>query len=129
MSGPHPHDAGSPPPQDRVGPPYQPPYGTGYPYAAYGYAAGYAREHPQGTAVLILGIVSVVACGLAGPFAWVMGNNAMRDVEQYPYAYTNRNNIQAGRILGIIGTVLLALQVLFVVGILVLALIGASTGT
>jgi hypothetical protein len=127
MSGPYPYDSGSQhPPQDRVDPP---PYNTGYPYASYGYAAGYAREHPQGTAILVLGIVSIVACGLAGPFAWTMGNNAMRDVEQYPYAYTNRSNIQAGRILGIVGTGLLVLQLLCAVGFFVLLAVGSTAGS
>jgi uncharacterized membrane protein YjgN (DUF898 family) len=125
MSGPYPYDSGSqPPPQDRI----DPPYGTGYPYGNYGYAAGYAREHPQGTAILVLGIVSIVACGLTGPFAWTMGNNAMRDVDQYPYAYTNRSNIQAGRILGIVGTGLLVLQLLSVVGFFVLLAVGSLAG-
>jgi hypothetical protein len=127
MSGPGPYDSGYEPPQDRPGPYQQP--APGYQYPMYGYAAGYAREHPQGTAVLVLGIIGIVACGLAAPFAWVMGNNAMRDVEQYPYAYTNRSNIQAGRIMGIIGTALLALQLLFLIGFLTIAVVGASAGS
>lgn len=121
MSGPPPYDAGSqPPPQDQ---PYPPP-GAGGPYGPqdrpyqqppsyYGYR--YSREHPQGTTILILGICSLVVCQLLGPVAWVMGNNAIREIDTDPYAYNNRSSVQAGRICGIIGTVLIVLWVLVMV--------------
>jgi hypothetical protein len=150
MSGPPPYDAGSqPPPQDQPYPPpggngpygpqgqpqdrpYQQPYqqqapyyGAGYPNTNYGY--GYSREHPQGTTILILGICGLVACQLLGPVAWVMGNNAIREIDANPYAYSNRSSVQAGRICGIIATVLTVLWVLFMVLLFVpLALTGSS---
>ena len=143
MSGPSPHDAGwQPPPQDQpypppgasgpVGPqgqpqdspwqqPYQQPpaYGAGYPNTNYGYGYGYSREHPQGTTILILGICSLVVCQLLGPVAWVMGNNAIQEIDANPYAYSNRSSVQAGRICGIIGTVLIALWLLFMVAMFI----------
>lgn len=83
-----------------------PPYQSGYqpPY-------GEVREHPQGTLILVLGILSLVICGFLGPVAWVMGNNALAEIDQNPGAYTNRGQVQAGRICGIIATVLLILGV------------------
>jgi hypothetical protein len=80
-------------------PPAQPPYGS--PYGGYG---GY--EHPQGTTILVLGILSLVVCSLLGPFAWVMGNNALAEIDRNPRAYSNRGMVQAGRICGIVGTVI-----------------------
>lgn len=137
MSGSSPHDAGSqPPPQDQPYPPpgasgpygpqgqpqdrpYQQPYqqppayGAGYPNTNYGYGyAYYSHDHPQGSTILILGICSLVVCQLLGPVAWVMGNNAIREIDANPYAYSNRSNVQAGRICGIIATALVALWLL-----------------
>jgi hypothetical protein len=90
-----------PPPAPGYGSPYGSPYG------------GY--EHPQGTTILVLGILSLVVCQLLGPVAWVMGNNAIAEIDRNPMAYTNRGTVQAGRICGIIATALTALFVLFIV--------------
>lgn len=89
------------------------PFRQAPPYYGYGYR--YSREHPQGTTILILGICSLVVCQLLGPVAWVMGNNAIREIDTDPYAYSNRSSVQAGRICGIIGTVLIVLWVLVMV--------------
>jgi Domain of unknown function (DUF4190) len=70
------------------------------------------QPHPQGTTILVLGILSLVICGFLGPVAWIMGNNAMAEIDRNPAAYSNRGNVVAGRILGIIATVLLVLGVL-----------------
>jgi len=83
-------------------------------------------DHPQGTTILILGILSLVVCGLLGPVAWIMGNNALAEIDRTPTAYANRGNVQAGRICGIIATVLLALVVVFII-IVMAAAAGSST--
>ena len=73
------------------------------------------REHPNGTAVLVLGILSLVACGVCGPFAWSMANTALREMDAQPgVTFSNRGNVTAGRICGIIGTAFLALGLLWV---------------
>jgi hypothetical protein len=104
------------PPSYPPGPP-GPPYGYGYP------PPGYGVEHPQGTTVLVLGILSLVICGVIGPFAWSIGNRALREIDAAPPGYyRNRGNVAAGRICGIIATVLL------IVGALVLVLVlGVTT--
>jgi hypothetical protein len=109
------------PPQGAYQGPWQ--YAQGpYPYPPYG-AYGGAREHPQGTTILVLGIVSLAGallCGfllLLGPVAWIMGNTALAEIDQNPMAYSNRGNVQGGRICGIIATVLLVLGVLFIMAI------------
>jgi hypothetical protein len=71
------------------------------------------QPHPQGTTILVLGILSIVICGILGPIAWVMGNNAVAEIDRNPAAYSNRSTVNAGRICGIIGTVLLVLSILF----------------
>jgi hypothetical protein len=69
-------------------------------------------EHPQGTTVLVLGILSVVICGVLGPFAWAKGNTALAEIDRNPIAYSNRSYVQIGKILGIVGTCFLLFQIL-----------------
>jgi hypothetical protein len=73
------------------------------------------QPHPQGTIILVLGILSILICGFLGPVAWIMGNNAVAEIDRNPAAYTNRGTVNAGRICGIIGTVLLILGILLVI--------------
>lgn len=63
--------------------------------------------HPNGTTILVLGILSLVVCSLIGPFAWVMGNRALREIDTSGHLYENRGSVQAGRICGIVGTCLM----------------------
>ena len=114
---------------------YGPPPGYGAPqYGAapqYGVPYGYGPpqyEHPQGTTVLILGILGIVACQILAPFAWVMGNRALAEIDANPAAYSNRGLVVAGRICGIVGSVLLGIYLAFflVYFLIVLAAIGSS---
>jgi hypothetical protein len=89
---------------------YQPPGQGPWHQGPYG---GIAMEHPQGTTILVVGILSLVICGLLGPVAWVMGSNALQEIDRNPGAYTNRSTVVAGKVCGIIATVLLVIGVLF----------------
>jgi hypothetical protein len=71
-------------------------------------------EHPDGTTVLILGVLSLVVCRFLGPVAWIMGNKAIAEIDGNPGAYTNRGSVQAGRICGIISSSLIILTVVFI---------------
>jgi hypothetical protein len=102
-------------------PPPPPPPTYGSPYGGYG-----GQEHPQGTTVLVLGILSLVVCQLLGPFAWVMGNNALAEIDRNPAAYTNRSAVQAGRICGIVSTGLMILAVVVLAVVLPLSLAASS---
>lgn len=74
------------------------------------------RDHPSGTTVLVLGILGLVVCGLLAPIAWIKGNSAKREMDAQPHInWTNRGSVTAGRILGIIGTVIIVLGIVFVV--------------
>lgn len=79
-------------------------------------------EHPDGTTVLVLGILGLVVCGIIGPFAWKMGNKALREIDSRPdLVYSNRSNVTAGRILGMVSTAFLALGAVFLLIWLVFA--------
>lgn len=103
---------------------YQAP-GSGYAPSGFG---GYPvqREHPQGTTILVLGIMSIVCCGLLGPVAWIMGNTAIKEIDASPGAYSNRGNVQAGRIIGIVASVLLIVSI---VGWILLVALGAASSS
>ena len=77
------------------------------------------RNLPNGTAVLILGILSIVTCccygfiGLTlGIIAVVLANKDLKMYQESPELYLNYKNLNIGRILGIIGIVLSALTML-----------------
>jgi hypothetical protein len=100
--------------------PPPPPFGTWSPYGA--------PEHPQGTTILVLGVLSLAigfaSCGLGlllGPVAWIMGNTALAEIDRNPTAYSNRGNVQAGRICGIVASCLLILGTLLLPVILLVA--------
>jgi|FaiFalDrversion3_1042247.scaffolds.fasta_scaffold49413_1 phosphotransferase system glucose/maltose/N-acetylglucosamine-specific IIC component len=79
------------------------------------------------TLILVLGILSLVCCGLLGPVAWIMGNNALRDIDAGLGNPNDRGLVVAGRILGIIATVLLVLGILIYGAIFLLAILGVTT--
>ncbi len=92
----------------------------------WGMSAQRASEHPEGTTIMVLGILSLVICGLLGPFAWVKGNRAMREMESQPHTiWTNRGQVRAGQICGIVSSCLL----MFGAAIMVLALAAAASSS
>jgi uncharacterized membrane protein YjgN (DUF898 family) len=102
-------------------PPGQPPHG-GYPPDLYGPPQPYAPpEHPQATTVMLLGILSVAVCGLIAPFAWVMGNRVVREIEASNGQLGGHSQAQVGRIIGIVWTCIMG--VVLVLGLVGLAIV------
>ena len=79
----------------------------------------------RGTTVLVLGILSIVVCQPLGIAAWVMGNNDLREMNNGLMDPSGRDSTSAGRVCGIIGTVLMILWLLVVMVVLVMGGIGA----
>ena len=105
--------AGPPPPY-----PYQGPGGPpGYPY-------GPRPEQGQATTALVLGILGVALCSLVAPFAWWIGRSSLREIDASGGALGGRGKAQAGYIMGIVGTILLALVV---VGLVLLFAVDTTT--
>ena len=86
-----------------------------------------APDHPRATLALILGILGIVVCGFIAPFAWRMGKRTVDEIDASQGRLGGRGSAQAGYILGLIGTVLLGLGLLFLVVVVVIAIIGAAT--
>lgn len=85
-------------------------------------------EASQATTVLVLGILSLVICQVLGPFAWVMGNRELEAIDSGKRPPENRGTANAGRILGIIGTALLAIGIIIGIFFLVFAVFSISMG-
>ena len=110
---PYPPQAQPYPPQAQPYPP-QAPGGYGpNPYPAYpgGPAWGppVPPAHRQAMTAMVLGIVGLLCCSPAAPFAIWLGHKAMREIDASGGQLSGRGQAQAGFILGIIGTVLLVI--------------------
>ena len=90
------------------------------------------RALPNATAVLVLGILSIVVCFITGIIALVMAKKEMGLYNANPGMYTpaSLSNIKTGKICAIIGIVLQGIAVLVYIVIIVAAAgaIGAAGG-
>ena len=149
-------DPAGPPPEPPSGywqqQPQSPGYGPPWAYGGqqpqqpqYGQQPSYDQPYPPypvpppnhggALASMIVGIVSLVlACGygiglLGAPVAWYLGSKSLREIDASQGRLGGRGMAQAGKVMGIIGTVLLGiLLVVVVVGISLLVANSESSG-
>ena len=76
----------------------------------------------RGILILVLGILGLVICGPLGIVAWVMGSGDLKEIDAGTMDPAGRGTTQAGKICGIIATILMIIGV--IVGILIVALAG-----
>ncbi|HEV2393405.1 MAG TPA: DUF4190 domain-containing protein [Verrucomicrobiae bacterium] len=69
----------------------------------------------RGNLILVFGILSIAICQPFGIAAWVMGNGDLKQIDAGTMDPSGRSLTNAGRICGIIGTILFILQL--VIGI------------
>jgi hypothetical protein len=86
------------------------------------------RALPNATAVLVLGILSIVFCFICGIVALVLASGDRRNYLRDPQHYTNASYelLKAGRICAIIGLSIWAVILLFYIAIFVFAIGFAS---
>ena len=134
MTNPHDENPQTQPPQPPPGQPGQYPQGPGQP-APYGqqspmpYGQPYGTpppEHPQGTLILIFGILGIFITIFA-PIAWYLGNKARNDIRASGFQYSNEQNISIGRMLGKVFTIIAIVTIVIV--IISLIVIGVFAGT
>ena len=80
--------------------------------------------------MLVLGILSLVVCGVLGPFAWSMGNRALREIDASQLTAQplgGRETVNVGRILGMVATILLVLGLVVGLGLVVVAITSSTS--
>ena len=78
----------------------------------------------RGTTTLVLGILGLVVCQILAPIAWILANGVRRDAAAA--GWPEPGNARAGRILGIIGTALVALAVAFIAIVIIAAAVSSK---
>jgi hypothetical protein len=102
-------------------------YGMRNPSAQPDEASGYVAPH-RGSTVLTLGILGVVGvCFICGIIAWVMGNEDLRAMREGRMDRAGEPMTSAGRICGMISTILLI--VALVIGLIFLTAGGLAMST
>ncbi|WP_152362950.1 CCC motif membrane protein [Microlunatus speluncae] len=100
----------------------------------YGGGGGVPQPHPKGTQILVLGILSIVlACGVIGLIlgivTMVQSKPVLAEIDANPAAYNNRQQVNIGRILGIVGLILGALSIVYWIIMIVIGIGSAMVGS
>jgi hypothetical protein len=61
---------------------------------------------------MVLGIIGLAACQLLAPIAWFIGSKAVNEIDASPGAYSGRGEANAGKIMGIVGTCIIAVTII-----------------
>ena|SRR5215204_1870423 len=99
-------------------------------YAPAPYGQGYsapAGDHPQGTTILVLGIVGIFFT-ICAPIAWYLGSRALKEIRASGMTYNNQQQIVIGRTLGIIFSILAIIGLVLAVFFVIIAVVTASQG-
>ena len=80
----------------------------------------------RGTLILVLGILGLVLCAPLGIVAWIMGKGDLREMDAGAMDPTGRSLTNAGKICGLIATILMIVGVVIVLGLFGLGLGGAA---
>jgi len=80
----------------------------------------------RGTLILVLGILGLVICGPLGIAAWLMGSGDLKAMDAGTMDPAGRSNTNAGKICGMIATILMIIGA--VIGVLVLSTMLLAVG-
>jgi hypothetical protein len=92
-------------------------------------------DHPEATKSMVLGLIALIGgftCYVPlalGPWAWVVGRRAVREIDAQPGRFEGRGQAMAGYVTGVVATVLLVLGVLLLLGVLALFAVSPGGGT
>jgi hypothetical protein len=87
------------------------------------------RPH-RGVLILVLGILGFVLCGIFTSIpAWVMGNSDLKAIQAGQMDPSGQGLTQAGKICGIIATILNLIGVAFFLALMAFGAVGAAVGS
>jgi hypothetical protein len=66
------------------------------------------------TVSLVLGVLGVICCALLAPFAWYLGNQELKAIQAGASPAAGDGIARAGMVLGIVGVVLLGMQLIWI---------------
>jgi hypothetical protein len=72
-----------------------------------------AKASGRAVASLVLGILGITCCGIMAPIAWILGSTELKDINARLSSPEGKGYATAGKVLGIIGTILLILGMLW----------------
>ena len=83
-----------------------------------------SQNAPGAVPALVLGILGLLVCPLLGPFAWVYGRRGEEAADASAGTLGGRGLATAGKVLGIVGTLLIVLLLV----VLVVLAVGGGAG-
>lgn len=78
----------------------------------------------HGTLILVFGILGLVICAPLGIAAWVMGSGDLKQMDSGAMDPSGRSLTNAGRILGMIATILLGIGIVIAIAAVCLGVLG-----
>ncbi|HEV7786869.1 MAG TPA: DUF4190 domain-containing protein [Thermoanaerobaculia bacterium] len=74
------------------------------------------QQSPSTNAIvsLVLGILGVICCGLMAPIAWYIGSQELKAIQAGSSPAAGDGLARAGMILGIVGTILFGLSLIWI---------------
>jgi hypothetical protein len=82
----------------------------------------------RGTLILVLGILGLVVCSPLGIVAWILGSGDLKEMDAGAMDPAGRGPTQAGKICGIIATILMILGVFVFIAVFLLFGVAAVVG-
>jgi len=98
---------------------------TSNPYQSPTYSGYSPRSHlapHRGGMILAFGIIGLLCCQVFGIVAWVMGANDIKEIRGGRMDPSGLGMTQAGMIIGIVATVLIAINALMFVGMMIVGM-------
>ncbi|HPY31216.1 MAG TPA: DUF4190 domain-containing protein [Verrucomicrobiota bacterium] len=80
----------------------------------------------RGTLILVLGILGLIVCAPCGIVAWVLGSGDLKQIDAGQMDPDGRGLTNAGRICGMIATILLVLGIVVGIVLAALGVLGAA---
>ena len=90
--------------------------------------AATSQQSSRATIAVVLGVLGIVCCGLLAPAAWYLASEELKAIDAGRLSEANRGMAQVAKILGIIGSILLVIGLLWILFLGGMTTIGALTG-